>query len=493
MTLVDQLPALQVAVPLIGAPLCALLGRPRLAWPFAVAVAWITFAIAIALLARVLAGGPIHYTMGGWPPVLGIEYVIDPLNALVLVLVSGMAAVIMPAVRLGIDVEVVHRARHLFLTVALLALAGMLGIAITGDVFNLYVFLEISSLASYALVAMGVDRRATRAAFNYLILGTIGATFILIGVGLAYMMTGTLNMGDMATRLAGAADTAPVQAALAFILVGAGIKFAIFPAHAWMPNAYTYAPSLVSAFFGATATKIGAYILIRFVYSVFGADFSFDVMKIDWVLVPLGLAGAVFGSIVAVWQDDLRRMLAYSSVAQVGYIAAAIGYGNHDGLVAAIIHVFNHGLMKGALFLVMACVIFRLGKADMASFRGLGRRMPVTMGCFVAAGLSMIGVPATVGFISKWYLVTGAIEAGLWPVAVVIVASSLIAVIYIWRVVEAAYFTEPPPGGDAVAEAPATLLAPTVVLTALCIVFGLATGLTVGVAGEAAGVLGVAP
>ncbi len=493
MTLVQQLPALQVAVPLIGAPLCALLGRPRLAWPFAVAVTWITFAVSIALLIRVLEEGTIHYTMGGWPAVLGIEYVIDPLNALLLVLVSGMAAIIMPAARLGIGVEVVHRARHLFHTVSLLALAGMLGIAITGDVFNLYVFLEISSLASYALVAMGIDRRATRAAFNYLIQGTIGATFILIGIGLAYMMTGTLNMADMAARLSQVNDAAPVHAALAFILVGAGIKFAIFPAHSWMPNAYTYAPSLVSAFFGATATKIGAYILIRFVFSVFGADFSFDVMKIGWVLVPLGLAGALVGSLVAVWQDDLRRMLAYSSVAQVGYIAAAIGFANHDGMVAAIIHVFNHGLMKGALFLVMACVIFRLGKADMASFRGLGRRMPLTMGCFVTAGLSMIGVPATVGFISKWYLVKGAIDAGLWPAAVVIIASSLVAVIYIWRVVETAYFTEPPPGSAGRTEAPVMLLAPTLVLSVLCVVFGLTTDLTVGMAGEAVRVLGGLP
>ncbi len=493
MALLDHLPALQVGIPLIGAPLCALLGRPRLAWPFAVAVAWASFAIAVVLLASVVADGTIHYTMGGWPAVLGIEYVIDPLNALVLVLVSGMAAVIMPAVRLGIGVEVVQRARHLFYTVALLALAGMLGIAATGDIFNLYVFLEMSSLASYALVAMGIDRRATRAAFDYLILGTIGATFILIGIGLAYMMTGTLNMADMAERIPHVRDAAPVQAALAFILVGAGIKFAIFPAHMWMPNAYAYAPSLVSAFFGATATKIGAYILIRFVCSVFGVDFSFDTMKIGWILVPLGLAGAVYGSVVAIWQGDLRRMLAYSSVAQVGYIAAGIGLANHDGMVAAIIHVFNHGLMKGALFLVMACVIFRQGTADLVSVRGLGRRMPVTAGCLVVAGLSMVGVPMTAGFISKWYLVKGALDAGLWPAAALIVVSSLIAVIYVWRVVETAYFTAPAPGDEVRTEAPVLLLVPTLVLTVLCVVLGVTTDLTVGVAGEAVQVLGILP
>ena len=329
MSLAQHLPALQVAIPLLGAPLCAMSGR--FAWFLAVAVAWTTFAVSLVLTAQVLDAGAVHYVMGGWPTVLGIAYVVDPLNALLLVLISGMAAIIMPAARLGIGVEVVPRARHLFYTVALLALTGMLGIVITGDAFNLYVFLEISSLASYALVAMGTDRRASRAAFNYLIQGTIGATFILAGIGLAYMMTGTLNMADMAQRLRAAHDTAPVQAALAFVMVGAAIKFALFPAHAWMPNAYTYAPSLVSAFFGATATKVGAYILIRFLFSVFGADFSFDVMKAGWILVPLGLAGAFIGSLVAIWQDDLKRMLAYSSVAQVGYIAAAIGYRSHEG------------------------------------------------------------------------------------------------------------------------------------------------------------------
>ncbi len=492
MSIVEHLPALQVAVPLLAAPLCAMMIRPSIAWPFAVLASWITFAISVALMDQVLTHGTIVYNMGGWSPPWGISYVIDPLNALLLLLVSGMAAIIMPGVRLGIGVEVTFRAQRLFFTVALLSLTGMLGIVITGDAFNLYVFLEISSLSSYALVAMGADRRASKAAFNYLIQGTIGATFILIGIGLVYMMTGTLNMADMADRLTDLHGSATIQAAFAFILVGAGIKFAMFPAHAWMPNAYTYAPSLVSAFFGATATKVGAYILIRFIYNVFGAEFAFDEMHVGWVLIPLGLAGAFVGSLVAIWQDDLKRMLAYSSVAQIGYVAAAIGLGNHDGLIAAIVHVFNHGLMKGALFLVMACVILRLGKADMTSFRGLGKRMPVTMGCFVVAGLSMIGVPFTVGFISKWYLILGALDAGMWPVAVLIVMSSLLSIIYIWRVVEVAYFSDPPDDVK-VQEAPAMLLVPTLILTVLCIAFGVATKITVGVAGLAATSLGVYP
>lgn len=484
MDLLLHLPALQIVVPLVAAPICALLFNPRLAQPFAVLVSLVTFAISIALLNQVLADGPIVYRMGGWEAPWGIAYVIDPLAALLLCLISGMAAIVMPAVRLGIGAETTARSRRLFLSLALLALTGMLGIVITGDAFNLYVFLEISSLSSYALVATGTDRRAAAAAFNYLIQGTVGATFILIGVGLLYMMTGTLNMADLAERIVDLRDTAPVQAALAFILVGAAVKAALFPAHAWMPNAYTYAPSMVSAFFGATATKVGAYIMIRFIFTVFGAEWVFGDMMVGRILVSLGIAAAFAGSLVAIWQTDLKRMLAYSSVAQVGYISAAIGLGNRDGLIAAIVHVFNHGLMKGALFMVMACVILRLGRADLSSFRGLGRRMPVTMGCFVVAGLSMIGVPLTVGFVSKWYLILGSVEAGAWPIAVLVVMSSLLSVIYIGRVVEVAYFA-PAPDSARIQEAPALLLVPTLILTVLCIAFGIATDTTVGVAAYA--------
>ncbi|MEX0807278.1 MAG: monovalent cation/H+ antiporter subunit D family protein [Dongiaceae bacterium] len=484
MRLLEHLPALIVAVPMIAAPICALLLRTRVSYWFAIGVAWVTFAMSLVLMDRVLSEGVIVYALGGWAPPWGIVYVVDPLSAMMLVLVSGMAAIIMPGTLLGIGSEVVRRAKRFFFAVVLLVLTGMLGIVITGDAFNLYVFLEIASLASYALVAMGSDRRSLPAALNYLIQGTIGATFILIGIGLIYMVTGTLNMADMAGRLQGLEDSRPLQAALAFILVGAAIKFALFPVHAWLPNAYTHAPSMVSAFFGATATKLGAYILIRFIYSVFGDDFAFGHMAIAWVLIPAGIAGAFMGSLVAIWQNDLKRMLAYSSIAQVGYIALGIGLDNQDGLIGAIVHIFNHGLMKGALFMVMAAVILRLGGATMAEFRGLGRRMPLTMACFVVAGLSLIGVPLTVGFISKWYLVLGAIEAGLWPIAVLVVASSLLAIVYMWRVIEVAYF-ETATDTHAIREAPLQLLLPTAALALLCVLLGISTEFTVEIASRA--------
>ena len=481
-----HLPALQIVIPLISAPLCAVIWSGRVAWLFATVVAWLALAMALVLLAQVSAGGTLSYAMGGWAAPWGIEYRIDRLSALVMVVVAGIGALVTPCLYHSVAREVAPRRQPLFFTAFLLALTGMLGIAITGDAFNLYVFLEISSLASYTLVALGNNRRALPAAFQYLVLGTIGATFLLIGIGLLYMMTGTLNMADLADRLPELSGTRPVRAAFAFIVVGAGLKLALFPLHLWLPNAYTYAPSVISAFLAATATKVGVYVLMRFVFTVFGANFAFEVMPLGQILTGLALAAIVTGSLVAIFQTNLKRMLAYSSIAQVGYIVLGISFASVNGLVAALVHVFNHAAMKGALFLALACVVHRVGAVDLASIRGLGRRMPLTMAAFVVAGMSLIGVPLTVGFVSKWYLLLAAIEEGRWLVAATVVVASLLALVYVWRVVEAAYFQEPGADARAVDEAPLALLLPTLVLAAACIYFGLDTDLTVGVARIAA-------
>jgi len=486
-----HLPALQIIVPLISAPLCAILPSGRIAWLFATMVSWLALAMAAMLLIEVTANGPIDYEMGGWAAPWGIALYVDRLGALVLVIVTGIGALVSPAFYHSISRELRPDRQPLFYTAYLLALTGMLGIAITGDAFNLYVFLEIASLASYTLVALGSDRRALTAAFQYLILGTIGATFILIGIGLLYMMTGTLNMADLASRLPALWDSRPVRAAFAFIIVGAGLKFALFPLHWWLPNAYTYAPSVVSAFLAGTATKIGVLILLRFVYGVFGVTFSFAVMPLGEILTVLALITILFGSLAAIFQDDLKRMLAYSSVAQVGYITLGIAIGNLNGLLAGLVHLFNHAAMKGALFLALAAIFYRIGAVDMASIRGLGRRMPYTMAAFVLAGASLVGLPLTVGFISKWYLILAAVETGQWTVVAVVVFSSLLALIYILKVIEAAYFQPSPDGVVERGEAPLTILAPLGLLAFACLYFGIDTGLTVGVAKIAAlGLLG---
>jgi multicomponent Na+:H+ antiporter subunit D len=487
-----NLPALQVVIPLIGAPLCMLLGRGRIAWALSAAATWAGFAVAIALLVAVIEHGPISYTMGGWAPPWGIEYRVDYLSAFVLLIVSGIAAVVMPYAYHSVNSEIPESRQRLFYTAYLLTFAGLLGMAITGDAFNAFVFMEISSLSSYVLISLGRSRRALYAAFQYLVLGTIGATFFVIGVGLLYMVTGTLNMADMAERLAAQADSRVTLAAFGFLVVGLSLKLALFPLHLWLPNAYTYAPSMISALLAATGTKVMVYLLLRFMFTIYGGGLHLGVAPVYHVLMVLGLLAAVTGSLVAIFQDNIKRMLAYSSIAQLGYMALGISFASGTGITAATVHLFNHALMKGALFMVMGSVMLRCGGTTIAHLRGLGRRMPLTMAAFVIAGLSMIGVPGTVGFVSKWYLVQAALGSGFWPgvpVAVVVLAASLLAVIYIWRVVEAAYFADPDGGAGAIEEATWPMVAATWILAGGCVVFGLTTDLTVGVASRVATLL----
>ena len=488
MSLTDHLPVLVVLIPLLAGPVCVLVERPRAAWGVALAAAWLSFAAAIALAVQVSNTGTISYELGGWAPPWGIEYRIDTLASYVLLIVTAIAALVMVAARQSVAHEVPEPLIARVYAALMLAFAGLAGIVATGDAFNVFVFLEISSLASYALISMGRDRRALTSAFDYLVMGTIGATFILIGIGFLYMMTGTLNMQDLAVRLPEVWDTRTVRAGFAFLTVGIGLKLAMFPLHLWLPNAYTYAPSVVTAFLAATATKVAVYVLLRFTLDIFGIDFSLGRMPLEYILLPVGLLGILSASLVAIYQVDVKRLLAYSSVAQIGYMVLGIGLASTTGVTAAILHLFNHALMKGALFLALAAVAYRVGSTALQDLAGLGRRMPWTMLAIVVGGLSLIGIPATVGFVSKWYLVLAALERGLWPVALLVLLGSLLAVIYVWKLVEAAYLTEPK-GEVAVQEAPWSMLAPLWLLVIANVYFGVNTEVSVGLARQATTIL----
>jgi len=482
----EHLPALQIVIPLISAPLCVVLRRRRAAYLVALAVSWGAFAIAVALLREVLRLGVVSYAMGGWAAPWGIEYRIDMLGAFVLLFVSGIGALVLSYAPPSVAREIPEDRHYLFYATYMLCLTGLLGISITGDLFNLFVFLEISALSTYVLIALGRDRRALTAAFRYLVMGTIGATFILIGIGLMYMMTGTLNMADMAERLVPVLLTRTVLAAFGFLTVGIFLKMALFPLHVWLPNAYCYAPSVVTAFLAATATKVSVYILIRFVFTVYGSTFAPEVVRLDAMLLPLALVGIFVASTVAIFQKNVKRMLAYSSVAQIGYMVLAVSLASATGLTAGIVHMFNHALMKGGLFLAMGCIALQLGSVEIDDMRGLGRRMPWTMAAWVLGGLGIIGIPATAGFISKWYLILGTLQAGLWPVAALLLISSLLALVYVWRVVEVAYFRPPPDNAGPVAEAPLRMLLPTWVLIGATLFFGLSTSWSAALARRAA-------
>ncbi len=481
-----HLPVLQVIVPLLAAPSCLIIKRPVLVWMFTLMVSGAAFLISIALLQQVLASGTISYEMGGWAPPWGIEYRIDELNAILLLIISAISTVVLLAAQTSITAEISEDRHTIFYALYLLSLAGMLGIVSTGDAFNVFVFLEISSLSAYAMIAMGQGRRALWASYQYLIMGTIGATFILISIGLMYQMTGTLNMADLADRLPQVANTKTVLVAFAFFIVGVCLKLALFPLHMWLPNAYSYAPSIVTAFFAATSTKVALYLLIRFTFSVFGYSFSFTTLPLQELFLGLGLLGIFIASAAAIYQTNLKHLFAYSSVAQIGYMIVGFSVGTSAGLMATLLHVFNHALIKGALFLALGAVMYRVNSVQLNDFKGLARQMPLTMAAIVVGGLSLIGVPLTVGFVSKWYLVMAVLDNGWWPVAVLILLGSLLAIVYVWKIVEVAYFIDPEPGTPQVSEAPMALLVPVWLLVAGNIYFGIDTRLGVQMAQSAA-------
>jgi multicomponent Na+:H+ antiporter subunit D len=486
----ENISVLLVILPLLAAPVAAILPNGRLPWLLTLIVSWVCFGFAISLLCDVMDNGAISYELGGWAPPWGIEYRIDAVNAFVALIVAGIGAIALPYACLSVAREIPEDRTSLFYAAFLLCFTGLLGITLTGDVFNVFVFLEISSLSSYALISMGRDRRALVAAYQYLIMGTIGATFLLIGIGLIYISTGSLNMADLSQRLPDVLDHRMVHTAFAFIVIGVALKLALFPLHLWLPNAYTYAPSFVTVFLAATATKVAVYVMIRMVYIVFPDGFAIAT-PFDELFLILGAAGILLTSIYAIYQRDVKRLLAYSSVAQIGYMVLGIGFASTLGLTATLVHLFNHALMKAALFMAVGAIVYRVGSSRLENLNGLGRQMPWTFAAIFIAGLSLIGLPGTAGFISKWYLVLAALEQNAWVLVAIILAGSLLAVVYMWKIVETLYFRAPNTSAEhgAIKEAPLMLLLPTWILVIANIYFGLDTGLTVGVAETAVRIL----
>ena len=473
-SLSDNLPILQVLVPFIAAPLAVVIGNRIISWWLAFISSVISLLIATTLLGKVIDGSVISYQIGGWAPPLGIEYRVDSLSALILFLVTLVSTIILPYAYKSVNFEIPKEQHTLFYAAYLLCLTGLLGVVVTGDAFNVFVFLEISSLSTYVLIAQGSyrDKRALTAAFDYLIMGTIGATFFVIGIGFLYMATGTLNMVDMSNLLKGQESLSTVRSGFAFIVIGIGLKLAIFPLHFWLPRAYTYAPSAITAFLAATATKVAVYMLLRFMFTIFQPTFLSQISIFEYIILPLAILAMFSASIIAVYQSDFKKLLAYSSIAQIGYILLGIGLMSETSLTAAVIHIFNHGITKAVLFMGIGAYVLQGRGSFLSDLEGIGKVMPWTSAAIVVGCLSLIGVPGTVGFISKWFLVKSALEIGWWPVAIAIVLTSLLAVIYCWRVIETIYF-KPLLSKNLTSETPISMLLPIWVGALACIYFGL--------------------
>ncbi len=497
-----QAPVLVLAFPLLGALAISLAGagRDRVAFGILLAALGGSCAAALRSLAAVLAAGEaVRYRLGGWPPPFGIELVVDHLSALVLCVVAGCA--LLAAVYSFRTVREDHADRvHHYYTLFALFVTGLLGMVATGDAFNLYVLLEITALSSYALLARGRGA-AYYATFKYLVMGTIGACFYLLGVGYLYIKTGSLNMADLSAILARAELRESVSIRIGFVLIvlGTWIKMALFPLHGWLPNAYSRCGTATAALVAPLATKVTVYVMVRLMFSVFSADYVFRVIPWSGAVVHLASAAAVAGSVMALAQRDLRRVLTAIIVAEVGYMVGGAWLGNRSGLTGTVYHIAADALMTLALFMAVGAIVRRTGTASFAAMRGIFRRMPVTSAAFLVAAASIVGVPPTAGFFSKWYLVRGGIEAGQWGFVAALLFSSLAAAVVFFRLIEIAAFGDLDAlapghghghaeggGGDdgggaghaaqPVEEAPAGMLVPLVLAAASLVVLGLYAG-----------------
>jgi len=335
--MIAQIPVFIVVIPLLCSFLTPLVGL----WRKGLCYYWSVLALSLCTLASidtlfaVIQGGPIHYRMGGWAPPFGIEYVIDHLNAMMLVIVSAISLIVAIYSKRSVEQELPDRVVY-FYTIFLLQVTGFVGIVITGDLFNLYVFLEVASLAGYALVAVGEDG-APLATFRYIVMGTIGACFYLL----------------------------VVLTAVAFLLAGLAVKMALFPVHVWLPDAYTKAPSAVSALIAPLMTKISLYVMIRVLFSVFKPTLFIDLLPVADIMVWAGVIAILGGATMALAQTDLKRMLCYIVVAEVGYIVGGVGLANAIAIKGAILHILNDAVMTVGLFTVAGIVVYKTGRHDL--------------------------------------------------------------------------------------------------------------------------------
>ena len=466
-----------VLIPIFG------LWKSELSQPIAVLGSGIAAAFSVYGFLTYLNDAPLRYYFGGWEPPVGIEFVYDGLSGFFVMVINVVAFIVL--------IHSHHLAKREFpgkempfFALAMLMLLGFNGMILTGDLFNLYVFLEIASLSGYALIAIG-EKPAPYAAFRYLIIGTAGGTLYLLGVGFMYTITGTLNIIDMSAMLPQLADSNAAFAALILMIVGIGVKAALFPMHGWLPDSYSYASSVSTALIAPIGTKVAAYILFRIILWLFGVDITDSVIPITLIVGILASIGILYGSVMAIAQSEMKRMLAYSSISQIGYIIMGLSLANPWGFAGALLHVLNHAVMKACLFMISGHMRMKEGHSDITRFDDSYRKKyPWTMAAFTIAAISMVGLPPLAGFFSKWYLVLGTIDNSNWLFLVVIVISSLLNAVYFFRILEKVYMKDPAKGQKEASDAkrdesPLSMLIPTGILAVGLILIGFANVLIV--------------
>lgn len=471
-------PVLIVAVYLASAFLLPLLGRKKsfpAGW-FAVGVACVGLILAGLSAWNLAATGPFSYFPGGHNAPFGIEIAVDWVTAFMHITVNLLGLIILVYSLVDLGQEIGAGSTTWYYSIFFLLMAALNGLSMAFDLFNIYVFTEIATLAACALVAIKPKRLCVEAALKYLVLSTLGSGMVLLGISLLYMVTGHLNIGAISEVLPGAFQQYPwnILIALSLFIVGFGIKAALFPLHIWLPDAHSSAPTPSSAILSGLVLKAFAIVIARTVFQVFGINL-FSQIPIPEVILLLSTLGIFAGSLLAIGQTDIKRMLAYSSVAQVCYIFLGIALVTKNGAMGGLLHVFNHAVMKSLLFLAAGSIIYKTGIRKIEDLSGIGYRMPLTMAVFSVGALSMVGIPGFSGFISKYYLAFGALDVDKPFYVAVILLSSLLNAIYYLPIVVRAFFGqgERKFSWDGL---PVLMMAPMVVLAAINIYFGLLPG-----------------
>lgn len=422
---------------------------------------------------RVATTGPVGYYLGGHSPPWGIEVLVDRWSALGILTIAGVGLPVLVYALHSVEYELEAKLAGKYFGLVLILMASMMGAVMAADVFNLFVFVEISSLAACGIIAIKGDRIATEASLRYLILGAVGSGALLLGIALLYMVTGHLNMAFAGAQMAAALLEHPqvVYAGLGFMVLGLSIKAALFPLHVWLPDAHASAPTASSALLSGLVVKAYIFGLWRIFATMFG-DGLLEAVPLRALLLTMATLGILAGSILAIGQTDLKLMLAYSTVANVGYVFLGLGLGSERALLGAALHILNHGLMKASLFLAAGNIIHATETRHVRRLGGVGTRMPWTVGAFTVAAMSMVGIPPLNGFVSKLYLALGALDAGSPFYVMVILVASLLTGLYYAPIIIAAYFE--PDGPHRLAKDPSwALTVPTVLLALACVLLGL--------------------
>ncbi|PKK93670.1 MAG: monovalent cation/H+ antiporter subunit D family protein [Tenericutes bacterium HGW-Tenericutes-6] len=418
----------------------------------------------------------IHYTFGGHEARLGIEFIVDPFSALFTTIIAGLAAIIY-IYSSGDATEGIEKTEYgRYYVLLFILLMSMFGILYTNDLFNTYVFIEILSITTCAIISIKKKKDTYTSAFRYVMMNELGSLSYLFGVALIYMATGFTNITLISESIQNAYASYPVNiiVALGFMIIGLGIKAAIFPFHIWLPDAHSAAPSTSSAILSAIVIKVYILVLVKVLFRVFKLDILNE-MNISTILLVLAGVAMIMGSVFAIAQKDVKRMLGYSSVAQMGYILLGIGLLSFEGLRAAFFHILSHGLMKTALFLSVGEIIYYKKTRKVNDFDGMGFIMPVAMGVFSIAALGMIGIPLTSGFISKLNLGVAVLDQNQIIFLVILIVSSLLNVIYYLPIIILAFLKNEKYRYrlKSIEPTPRTMIAPLVLLGVLIVVVGL--------------------